>query len=353
MNTTKPLGLIKRFTCLVFACIAAISLSASDTTRWKCAAYGESYFQREAGADRRPDFIYSHHRNGTAAANIMLLQVQRLSDNTRINIGIMDGTYARANYAAEPRALRHLYEARLAWKPFDSGRTWLEAGVFPSHIGNESAIGMQSPTLSRSLMADNSPYYESGLRWLQESENGKREGGLYLLNGWQRIRLPGRNIWPALGHQLTIRIAPGLRINSSSFVGNPGNIRCAFRVFHNAWLAWDFHPNWVLHTAFDMGWQHRTGSWQTGSVIVQHKLHRFWAFSGRAEVFRDPQSVVLPSRGLRGTHVSAFSVNADFRATDAVMWRVECRWLHSTFPLKEEGDQCAWSLNTALCVQIP
>lgn len=50
---------------------------------------------------------------------------------------------------------------------FDFGQpsdNWLDAGIYPSHIGLESAVGKDNRTLTRSLAAENSPYYESGAR---------------------------------------------------------------------------------------------------------------------------------------------------------------------------------------------
>lgn len=325
----------------------------SDTARWKLSAYGEVYFQREMEAENRPAFLYSYDRNGTAGTNLALLQLKRVTERTALHIGAMDGTYARANLAAEPRYLRHVFEARFAWKPKENGNSWLEAGVFPSHIGNESAIGMQCPTLTRSLMADNSPYYESGLRWLGKSANGKREGGIYVLNGWQRIRLPGRGIWPALGYQLTVQLNQVLRINSSSFFGNPGDNPGVLRAFHDAWMAWDFRPRWTLHAAWDMGWQRQYGSWQTASIVLQHRLPHDWVFGARAEAFLDPNGIIIPAPISTGTRIGAYSVNADYVISEAALWRVECRWMHAPFPLRTGGRQEALSFSTALCFQVP
>jgi hypothetical protein len=325
----------------------------SDTARWKLAAYGEVYFQWEKEAENRPAFLYSYNRNGTASANLALLQLERVSERTILRIGAMDGAYARANLASEPRFLRHVFEARFAWKPKKNGNSWLEAGVFPSHIGNESALGMQCPTLTRSLMADNSPYYESGLRWLGKSANGKREGGIYVLNGWQRMRLPGHGVWPALGHQLTLQLNPAMRINSSSFLGNPGDNRGVLRAFHDAWMAWDFRPRWTLHAAYDIGWQRQAGSWQTASVVLQHRLPHDWVFSARAESFLDPNGIIIPAQTSIGSRIGAYSFNADYVISEAAVWRMECRWMHAPFPLRDGGKPEAWSFNTALCFQVP
>lgn len=338
---------------LFILCFSVFNLEATDTAHWKFSCYGEVYFQQERGEALRPGFLFSHHRNGAAATNLVLGQVQRVSKRLGLYLGLMDGSYARTNLAAEPRMLRHVFEARIAWKPSGKGSSWLEAGVFPSHIGNESAIGMQCPTVTRSLMADNSPYYESGVRWLQKSQNGKREGGLYLLNGWQRMRLPGEGVWPAVGHQLTWQLQPGLRVNSSSFAGNPGEERGVLRVFHDAWLAWDMLPRWTLHAAYDLGWQRHAGTWQTGSLVLQHRLAQFWTFSARAESFLDPGGVIIPGHSGKGSRVRALSINADFKASAALLWRMEGRWMQSPFPLRAGGDQDALSINTTLCFLVP
>nr|WP_290930803.1 outer membrane beta-barrel protein [Haliscomenobacter sp.] len=57
----------------------------------------------------------------------------------------------------------------------------------PSHIGFESAIGKDCWNLSRSILAENSPYYETGVRLSLNSANGKWYAAAMLLNGWQRM----------------------------------------------------------------------------------------------------------------------------------------------------------------------
>jgi hypothetical protein len=202
-------------------------------------------------------------------------------------------------------------------------------------------------------MADNSPYYESGLRWLGKSANGKREGGIYVLNGWQRMRLPGRGVLPALGHQLTMQINPALRVNSSSFLGNPGEESGVLRAFHDAWLAWDLRSRWTFHAAYDMGWQRQAGSWQTASVVLQYRLPQYWVFSARADSFMDSEGIIIPAQSTRGSRIGSYSFNADYLISEAAVWRVECRWMHAPFPLRDGGKQQALSFNTALCFQVP
>jgi hypothetical protein len=41
---------------------------------------------------------------------------------------------------------------------------WLDAGIFGSHMGFESALSIDNPTLTKSFVAENSPYYWSGAK---------------------------------------------------------------------------------------------------------------------------------------------------------------------------------------------
>jgi hypothetical protein len=75
----------------------------------------------------------------------------------------------------------------------------------PSHIGFESAISKDCFTLTRSILADNSPYFESGAKISYSSDNGKWFVSGLVLNGWQRIQRVNGNSTVAFGHQLTYR----------------------------------------------------------------------------------------------------------------------------------------------------
>ncbi|MFN8396073.1 MAG: outer membrane beta-barrel protein [Bacteroidia bacterium] len=64
-------------------------------------------------------------------------------------------------------------------------------------------IGKDCWTLTRSMVADNTPYFESGLKVGHTSADGKWFISGLILNGWQRMSHPvGYNL-PAVGHQLT------------------------------------------------------------------------------------------------------------------------------------------------------
>lgn len=128
-------------------------------------AFADVYFHTTFPQQKpfdRPDFLYNHKQQYTPGINLAMAKASYKGKRLQVNVGLMAGDYARYNLASEPALLRHVYEANIGWK-FSSAIS-LEAGILPSHIGLESAISKDALTLSRSFIAENSPYYETGAK---------------------------------------------------------------------------------------------------------------------------------------------------------------------------------------------
>ena len=76
----------------------------------------------------------------------------------------MTGNYARYNLSGEPDWAKYIYEANVGFRLSKKQNIWIDAGIMPSHIGFESAISADCWTLTRNILAENSPYYESGVK---------------------------------------------------------------------------------------------------------------------------------------------------------------------------------------------
>ena len=94
------------------------------------------------------------------------------------------GDYQRRNYSAEPTAFQYLFEARVGYMPADN--LWVDAGIFPSHIGLESTLNYENWTLSHSIIAHNTPFYESGAKATYTTDQWLFS--FLVLNGWQVIQ---------------------------------------------------------------------------------------------------------------------------------------------------------------------
>ena len=203
----------------------------------KISGYLETYYAYDFGNPAnhtRPGFVYSHNRTNEINLNLGYVKLAYNTDMIRANLALMVGTYGNANLSAEPGVLKNIYEANVGVKIAKKKNVWIDAGIFSSHIGSESAVSKDCWTLTRSILAENSPYFETGLKISSTSDNEKWFFSALLLNGWQRMqRIDGNNM-PAFGHQLTYKPNAKVTLNSSSFIGSdsPDSTR-QMRYFHN------------------------------------------------------------------------------------------------------------------------
>jgi hypothetical protein len=111
---------------------------------------------------------------------------------------------------------------------------WIDAGVMPSHLGFESAVGTDCWNLTRSILAENSPYYETGIKLSYTNKKEDLYFAFHVLNGWQKIAVTDQDQAPIVGIQLTYKPSSSLTLNYSNFIGRINvDTMDALRVFHN------------------------------------------------------------------------------------------------------------------------
>jgi hypothetical protein len=278
----------------------------------------------------RPGYLYNHNRHNEVNLNLAILRGSYTDGRARAAIAVMAGTYAQYNLAHEQQLLRHIFEANVGVKLSRNKNLWLDAGVFPSHIGFESVIQFDNWTLSRSILAENSPYYEAGARITYISPNEKLTLMGLALNGWQRItRIRGQQT-PGLGHQLQYRFNKNFFINSSSFVGNENQRRIRFtRFFHNFYGIYE-RNRFGLITGIDVGME-RVGRnidfWYAASIIGKYSITDRFGIAARYEYYEDPNNVIIAERPYFDFRIRGVSFNTDYLIRDNVIWRVEWRYL--------------------------
>ncbi|WP_031301814.1 porin [Sphingobacterium paucimobilis] len=328
---------------------------AQDNREMRIGGYAEIYYQHDfaaAKSNQRPNFIYSHNRNNEVSLNLGMVKVSYRSEGVRADLALGVGSYMSANYAAEPGVLKNIYEGHIGVRLSKAHELWLDLGVLPSHIGAESAEGVNCPTLTRSIMAENSPYFETGAKLSYQTRNEKWQMALLALNGWQRIQRIDGNTTPAFGHQLIYRPSDRLILNSSSFVGNdqPDSTR-QMRYFHNLYGQYQWSEKINFTAGFDVGAQQESkGSntyyqWYTGALIVQYKFHDKMAIAGRTEYYKDRHGVIISTEDSKGMESFGTSVNVDYQILPNLVWRTEVK------DLVLRGRQ-HWSALTALAVRF-
>lgn len=297
--------------------------------------YIETYYSFDFGnpsIQNRPGFVYSHNRHNEVNLNLGFVKATYAKEKVRANMALMAGTYANTNLAAEPGVLRNIFEANAGVKISNKKNVWIDAGIFASHIGFESAIGKDCWNLTRSILADNSPYYESGVKVSYTSDDGKWFMSGLILNGWQRIqRVPGNNT-PSFGHQIIFKPNSSITLNSSSFIGSdsPDSARL-MRYFHNFYGQFQLNEKFGIIAGLDIGTQQQVkgsskmNTWYTPVVIVKLSPNVKNNIAARVEYYSDANGVIISTGTPNGFKTWGYSINYDRLITDHVMWRIEGR----------------------------
>lgn len=332
----------------LFICFPVFAQEPSDITEHapdhtnralQFSGYLETYYIHDfndPGNHRRPDSVYSHNVTDSPSINLAMLKAALTTERIRGNLALGSGTYMRANYAAEPHGLRNIYEANIGIKLSSENNLWLDVGVMPSHIGFESAIGIDNWTLTRSLMADNSPYFETGAKLSYTTQDGKWLVSGLLLTGWQRIHRPNDNTTPAIGHHLTYKPNETLTINSSSFVGNDkSDAQRQMRYFHDFYVQWQLNEQWGLITALDIGAEQsatdngRYHIWYSPNIVLRYTCSDRLQLAARLEHYHDKHGVIIDTGTDDGFQTTGYSINMDYRLNRHIVWRNELRKLTS------------------------
>lgn len=354
--------LLGAFTLILF------NLNAQDSTKinpLSFSGYIETYYSYDLGNPdnhTRPGFVYSHNRHNEVNLNLGFVKAAYSTDHLRGNLALMTGTYANANLAAEPGVLKNIYEANAGVKISKTKSLWVDAGIFASHIGFESAIGKDCWNLTRSILADNSPYYESGVKVSYTSDNAQWFISGLILNGWQRIQRVDGNNTPAFGHQLTFKPNSNVTINSSSFIGSdtPDSTR-QMRYFHNLFGQFQLHEKFGLIVGFDFGMQQvqkdssAYNSWYSPVIIIQYKPSDKIRIAARGEYYSDEKGVIIATGTTNGFQTLGYSINFDYAIRDNIVWRIEGRGFTSKdeiFTLDKEAGKQNYCLTTALAISF-
>ena len=291
-------------------------------------------FNEPSGTYRQP-FLHNHNRHNEINLNLGFIKVAVEHPKYRANIALQAGTYPRDNYAHEPEEYRNIFQANAGVALNLRSTTWLDAGIFTSHIGFESAVSSENWTLTRSLVAENSPYYLTGIR-LTHSPTEFLSLSFLVCNGWQRIqRVPGNSL-PGFGTQVYFE-KEDIAINWNTFFGSddPDSTR-RLRFFNNLYGHWNLTGKAGLTLGFDIGIQQESkGSstydlWYSPVAIFRHVLTHNWSYAVRGEYYADPSLVIVSTNSaVNNFKVLGVSLNLDYKPLQQVLCRIEGRWLRS------------------------
>lgn len=322
---------MKKITLLATAIFATCHAFAQDAQPLKISGYLETYYTydfNKSSNNKRPDFIYSHNRHNEVNVNLAFIKANYQTENVRANLALALGTYMTANYSAEADVMKNAFEANAGIKLTKNANLWLDAGIFSSHIGFESAISKDCWVLTRNISSENTPYFETGAKITYATEDQKLSATLLYLNGWQRIKRVDGNSKPAGGLQLTYKPSDKITLNYSNYLGYEGEdaVRTQ-RFYHNFYGIFQLSESFGLTAGFDYGKQQIAKGSKTKKeilspvLIARYAFAENWAVAGRYEYYKD--TMIVNSTNADGFKVSGYSLNIDYSPIKNAMLRLE------------------------------
>ncbi|GAA4416117.1 porin [Nibrella viscosa] len=334
--------------------------------------YVETYYVHDFTTPKitqeRPGFLYNHKRNREVNINLAFVKLAYGNRAVRSNLAVQVGTYAQYNYAAEQDLLRNILEANAGVRLSETHNLWVDAGVLTSHIGFESAISKDCWTLTRSILAENSPYFLTGAKLTYNSANGRWTLLGSVVNGWQRIRRPAGYGGPSVSTQVQFRPSGRLTLNWSSFLGSdrPDSLRQG-RFFNNFYaIVSPADGRFGLILGFDIGADRKpvrnghpnqregTGAyiWYSPVVIARLKTTGRSYLNGRIEYYDDRHGVVVGETGTPGGfRTYGYSLGYDYAITPNALFRIEGKVYNSRDALFETAGGRSRT-NTALTTSL-
>ena len=290
--------------------------------------HGEAYLQHSfrKNAERLPDYMVSHVELNSPTVNLLLGKIAFDAKSWKGEFSMMSGTYSRDNLAHEIGILKNINSMWLSYAPSET--IDILAGIYSSHIGVESPIGKECLVPTRSIVADNSPYYESGIRIRHQANNAIY--AIHLLNGWQRSSIDSLGILPAIGYEYSATTEQ-LNYRFSGFIGKISHDTSdGIRYYQHLGATYQINPNFIVSASLDIGMQQKKGlqAWIFAPLIMgQWSLNESLKAHGRLEYYHDPEVMIISS--MSGLSGFGYSMGIDWSYSNAMLFRAEWRQIHA------------------------
>jgi hypothetical protein len=290
-------------------------------------------FNKPIGNSRQI-FVFNHNRHNEFNVNLAFAKLEISHPKYHSKIAIQGGTYVHDNYTDESDLIKLFSEANIGVSLNKKNNLWLEAGIFSSHIGFESAISSDNWTLTRSILAEKSPYFYSGAKITYKRK--KSEFSVLTMSGWQRIQRLNNNSLPAFGYQWKLLFSKKHLLNWSTFVGTDDpDFSRRMRYFSNMYGQFQLTSKLGVIAGFDIGMQQKFKHsktydlWFSPVVIGQYAFAKKWKTALRVEYYQDAFGVLIPTNTPSGFKTGGISWNLDYAPAPLLLLRFETRYLSS------------------------
>ena len=328
---------------LVFGLFSSklIAQVGNDLYKFKLtvSGYTEAYFVSDFNQTQKGErqaFYYNYNRNKQLQFNQSILKFNISSPKIAMNLALHAGTYVQDNYANESKFAKNILEANINVALNNKKTIYLTAGIIPSHIGFESSVAFDNWNLTRSLLAEQSPYYETGFKFTYKP-NEKYEFATLFLNGWQKINPLNFKAIRSFGTQFKFMPNANVNFNWSLYVGSESRgVFSDFRIFNNFYSQLNLNKRWRMLAGFDLGLQQKYQQaneyyfWFSPIFITQFSFNDKLKAALRFEHYQDKNNIIVAMPSNAAFVVNGLSFNTDYFITPNLLFRMELRGLYSS-----------------------
>ncbi len=319
---------------LPFVQLVAQPTASDSSRRVTVSAFvdGAYAFDLNRPPTRDRSFTTQPARHNEFNVNLAYVDATLTGRRVRGRLALQAGTSVQSNYAAEPRqgtvsgdALARIIQEAYAGYQL-TPRLWIDGGIFFSNAGMESWISRDNPVYTRSLVADYSPYYSTGVRATWQATPAVRVRA-DVINGWQNIS--ENNEDKSVGLRVDVAATPTTSLAWYGYAGNePGSQR---RLFNGVGLTSRIADRLDVLAQFDVGGQRRTTEakstdiWYGATVVGRLWASPAWAIVARIERYADAEGVLITTSTNTPFRANGASIGLDVRVDDGALWRTELR----------------------------
>jgi hypothetical protein len=344
------------FIVVLFSCFSLAQDSLSgDKVNINFSGYIDGYYAYDFSNSNqlaKQSFFYNHNRHNEFNINLALVSAFVSYQNIYAKLSFHGGTYVDDNYSNEN--IKNINEAYMGVYLDNAKKSTIEFGIFSSYIGFESAITGSNLTLTRSILAENSPYFMTGVRYNYKPSAKWMFSGM-LSNGWQRISKQDKRVAPAIGTQIIFKPADNSTFNWSTFFGKEFyGTHLGMRYFSN--LYWDksWNSKWRTILGYDFGIQetrfkdNKFNHWMSPVLIAQYTINDKWQSAVRFEYYQDKENITTSSP----FNTKGYSLNFDYHINSKAKFRMEARYLDSKEAIFYNNNSNNFSFTTSMSYEF-
>ncbi len=296
-------------------------------------------FNNPQNGDR--DYTTQPARSDEFNINLALLGVTHKVNKLTTRLSFQAGTYVQSNYAAEPSVgntsgpslSRNIQDAFVKYQLTD--KSSVIAGIMPSHVGYESVFSIDNYTYSRSLAADYSPYYQSGVGLIHQLNPSWTFEG-YVLNGWQNISEDDTR--KSLGTAIRYN-KDKWSVNYTTYLGSYLE---RSRHFHDINIEYRLSESVRLKTLYNFGVQDQADNkeayFSTFNIQAHWQMNPLHALSLRFETYHDTEQANITTNTDQAFNVSGGSLGYDYAIEEGYLLRAEYRYFKGSEKIYKKQD---------------